>query len=199
MSPDRDVDPAREELLAALRDPIRRRLLFVLGDKPGGATIRQLAGRLGEPRRRVRHYVEMMVADGLVFVGDERPRRGTIERAFRSARVPLFLWAADDPPGEFEPTDVKLALLDILRLTFDTVTEAIAAGTFAGRQGWCAARTWREVDTQGWAELAEIHERATEEVVSVVERAARRLAEGGEAPIPAISALFLFEALPWDG
>jgi predicted ArsR family transcriptional regulator len=196
MTLDRDPAGDRDEQVAALRDSIRRRLLFVLGDRPGGATIRQLAGRLGEPPRRIRHYIEMLVAAGLVVVVEERPRRGTIERTFRAPRVPI-LWV-DEWPTDFETTEIKMVLLDILRLTFDTVTAAIAAGTFAERQGWCAARTGREVDAQGWEELAEIHERAVHEVVSTVERAAERLARGGAEPIPAISALFLFEALPWE-
>lgn len=195
MTPDPDLGGGRDELVASLRDPIRRRILFVLADRPGGATIRQLAARLEEPPRRIRHYVEILVAAGRVVVEGEKRRRGTIERAFRA--VPLSpLWLEDGPTG-LGLTDTKMILLDILRLTFDSVTEAIAVGTFAGRRGWCAARTWREVDAQGWKELAEIHDRALSEVVAAVERASERLTAGEEAPIPAISALFLFQALPW--
>lgn len=197
MTPDRDVDPELDELLVALRDPIRRRLLFVLNDRPRGATIRQLAKRLGEPPRRIRHYVEILAEAGQVVVEGERSRRNTIERSYRSARVPI-LWREGWPAG-FGLTDTKMVLLDILRLTFDSVTEAVATGTFAERQGWCVARTWREVDAQGWEELAEIHERALLEVIAAVDRAAERLA-GDEAAesIPAISGLFLLPAQPWE-
>lgn len=191
------VDPEQDELAAALRDSIRRRLLFVLGDRPEGATIRQLAQRLGESPRRTRHYVEMLVAAGLVVIGEERTRRGTIERVFRSARQPMPMLWVDEWPGKFGVSESKMFLLDILRLTFDSVTEAIAEGTFVERPGWCAARTWREVDAEGWDELVEIHERALQEVMTAIGRAAERLAKGEEEPIPAISALLLFEALPW--
>lgn len=185
-----------EELARVLRDPIRRRILFVLGDKPGGATIRQLAARLGEPPRRIRHYVELLAAAGLIAVSDERLRRGTIERAFAITGAPR-IWG-EEWTGRLEVIERKMILLDILRLTFDSVTEAIAVGTFAGRRGWCAARTWREVDAQGWEELAEIHERALLEVVAAVDRASERLTAGEEAAIPAISALILLPALPWE-
>lgn len=195
MSADRDPDQLHEALLGFLRDPVRRRLLFVLNDKPQGVTVRQLAGRLKESPRRVRYYLEALVDAGLVSVGEERPRRGTIERTFRAVPIPP-LWV-DDWPAGFELADAKMFILDILRLTFDTVTEAIAAGTFTERRGWCAARAWREVDAQGWEELAEVHERAVHEVTSVLDRATERLAKSDEDAIPAVSALFLFEALPW--
>jgi hypothetical protein len=77
------------------------------------------------------------------------------------------------------------------------VTGAIGAGTFLERAGWCAVRNWREVDPQGWEELAEIHRRASGEVIAAVDEAAARLAESGEEGVPATSALLLFEALPW--
>lgn len=77
------------------------------------------------------------------------------------------------------------------------MTGAIGAGTFLERPGWCAVRNWREVDPQGWEELAEIHLKAAHEVIAAVDAAAQRLAEGGGEVIPAISALLLFEALPW--
>jgi DNA-binding transcriptional ArsR family regulator len=197
VTPDRDGDHRRDDLLAALREPIRRRLLFLLNDRPQGATIGQLAKKLAEPPRRIRHYVEILVEAGQVVVEDERYRRNTIERSYRSAQVPL-LWH-EDWPADLGLADTRMVLLAVLRLTFDSVSEAIATGTFAGREGWCVARTWREVDAQGWKELAEIHEGALLEVVAAVDRAEERLA-GDEAAesIPAISALFLMPALPWE-
>jgi DNA-binding transcriptional ArsR family regulator len=187
--------PDNDELLKALRNPVSRKILFVLNEKPEGATIRQLSARLKEPSRRVRHYIEVLVEDGLVVVEDERRSRGTIERTFRAPRLPLM--HTGDWDDGLDPAEAKLLLLDILRLAFDAVTGAIGAGTFLERAGWCAVRNWREVDPQGWDELAEIHLKAARDVIAVVDAAAERLAEGEGEVIPAISALLLFEALPW--
>jgi DNA-binding transcriptional ArsR family regulator len=187
--------PDNDELLKALRNPVSRKILFVLNEKRDGATIRQLAGRLKEPSRRVRHYVEGLVDGGLVVVAGERRSRGTIERTFRAPRLPL-LQTGDRGDG-LEPAEAKLMLLDILRLSFDSVTGAIGAGTFLERAGWCAVRNWGEVDQQAWDELAEIHEKAARDVIAVVDAGAERIAKDGGEAIPAISALFLFEALPW--
>jgi DNA-binding transcriptional ArsR family regulator len=187
--------PDNDELLKALRNPVSRKILFVLNEKAGGATIRQISSRLKEPSRRVRHYVEGLVDGGLVIVGGEHRSRGTIERTFRAPRLPLLL--TGDWDDGLDPAEAKLILLDILRLSFDSVTGAIGAGTFLERAGWCAVRSWGEVDEQGWAELAEVHEKAAREVMAIVDAAAQRLAEDGAEAIPAISALFLFEALPW--
>jgi DNA-binding transcriptional ArsR family regulator len=66
-------------------------VLSVLGEKPEGATIRQLAARTKEPQRRVRHYVEVLVGDGLVVVEEERHSRNTIERTFKARETSLLL------------------------------------------------------------------------------------------------------------
>jgi DNA-binding transcriptional ArsR family regulator len=190
--PDRSVDD--EALLKFIRDPLRRRILFLLAGRTRGLSIRQIATLLKEPSRRVRHYIQALVDSGLVVVDEERPRRGTIERTYRAEHFPLF-WL-DDWPAGLSPTESKMILFDTMRLVFDTVTEAIAEGTFLDRPGWCQARTWREVDQQGWDELAEIHERALQEVIASVDRTAERLAKSDEKPIEMISALFLFEAIP---
>jgi DNA-binding transcriptional ArsR family regulator len=103
--------PNSDELLKAFRNPMRRKILFVLNEKPDGATIRQPSTRLKEPSRRVRHYVEVLVTAGLVVVGGEGRSRGTIERTFRVPRLPL-LFTGDW--GEcLEPAEIKLLLLDI--------------------------------------------------------------------------------------
>lgn len=85
-------------------------------------TIRQIASLLKEPPRRVRHYIRALVDAGLVVVEEERPRRGTIERTYRGLKIPL-LWE-NGWPGELSPTDMKMVLLDTLRLVFDAVTDA---------------------------------------------------------------------------
>jgi DNA-binding transcriptional ArsR family regulator len=184
-----------EALLKALRHPVRRRMLFVLGEMPG-VTVRQVSRRLNEPPRRIRHHLNWLIDAGLVVVNAERPRRGTIERTYRSVDIPPS-WPGGWP-GHLDPAETKMMLLDILRSVFDNVTAAVAAGTFEHREGWCAVRAWRLVDEQGWKELARIHEDAVLDVISVVERSTDRLSRTGDAPIPIVSALFLFEALPWE-
>jgi DNA-binding transcriptional ArsR family regulator len=184
-----------DNLLKSLRHPLRRRMLFALGEMPG-VTVRQIARRLNEPSRRVRHHLNWLVEAGLVVVDAERPRRGTIERTYRGVNIPP-LWP-EGWPGRFDSPETKMMLLDILRSIFDNVTAAAVAETFEDRDDWCAARTWRQVDAQGWEELARIHENALLEVLAVVEDSKDRLSRSAETPIPTVSALLLFEALPWE-
>jgi DNA-binding transcriptional ArsR family regulator len=190
--PDPDIDA--EALLKIMRDPMRRRVLFLLAGRRKGMSIRQVADLLKESPRRVRHYIGALVDSGFVEVEGERPRRGTIERTYRARSLPP-LWV-DGWPGELPASEMKMFQLDVLRLVFDTVTEAIVSGVFLERPGWCGARTWREVDEQGWKELTEIHQRVLREVIDTVERAEDRLEGSDEAPIQMISALLLYEALP---
>lgn len=196
MSPETEGDEHSEVLMDLVRDPIRRRILSILGDRPEGATIAQVASRLKEPPRRIRHYMGALVEAGVVVVKSERPRRGTIERLYRSLAFPLVF--GNDWAEEFTPEEMKRTIFEGLRLTFEEVTSAITAGTFVNRSGWCSARLWHQVDEQGWQELADIHERALREVISVTEEASERLAQSDADPIPMVSALYLFEALPWD-
>lgn len=175
--------------LEAMSDPLRRRILMALGGDEG-LTIRQVATILGEPPRRIRHQVDVLATRGLVGVESERPHRGTIERTFRTVEMPPL---GDEAWRDLEPGEVKLFLLDTLRFTVDEISEAISAGTFVDRDGWCAARVRRRVDGRGWDELAALQERALHDALSIMDAARERLEESGEAPVRTTVSLFLFE------
>jgi DNA-binding transcriptional ArsR family regulator len=59
-----DAPPVPAELKAALIEtlshPLRARILTVIWERPG-VTIKQIAERIDEPARKVRHHVERMV------------------------------------------------------------------------------------------------------------------------------------------
>jgi DNA-binding transcriptional ArsR family regulator len=72
----------RAKMAEALRDPLRTQIFLSIADRPG-ATIAQIANRVDEPERRVRHQVERLVELGLVEVDSETRRRNTRERHYR--------------------------------------------------------------------------------------------------------------------
>jgi DNA-binding transcriptional ArsR family regulator len=71
-------DPAQ---IAALMDPVRRRLINALVDAPDSAV--GLARRLGDSRQRLNYHLRQLEELGLVELAEVRPRRGLKERVLR--------------------------------------------------------------------------------------------------------------------
>lgn len=73
-------DPATA--VAAL-DPVRSRLLALLGETPASAA--GLAARLGLPRQRVHYHLAALAERGLVVEVDRRRHGGLVERVFAAS------------------------------------------------------------------------------------------------------------------
>jgi DNA-binding transcriptional ArsR family regulator len=187
---DLDVDQL-DALVRVLSDRFLRRILFVISDRPG-STIRQLAEQLGESSRRVRHHLTALLEARLVVVDDERHREGVIERTYRSVALPL-LWDGAWP-GDIGEIHRNGIAFEVVRMTLADVSDALRAGIFARRHGWQATRISRQVDERGWDELAEVHRRAFEDTMKIVDRATKRLAGTAERTIPVVSSVLLFES-----
>lgn len=181
-------------LADAMGHPVRSKILFAIADKPG-ATIRKISERVSESPRRVRYHLEKLVEEGLVLVDEESFGPATIERRYRAARPPVI----DSEAIDLLRVDQWRKLdLEILKAVFADARAAITAGTFGEREGHCNVRWWAEVDQEGWEELAQIHQRAYEEVSSAIAKAKARIATGGKPAMAVTSAIFLFEVPPWD-
>jgi DNA-binding transcriptional ArsR family regulator len=183
----------RGALAAAMAHPVRGRVLVAVAEKPR-VSIRQIAARLDEPSRRVRHQLEVLQRVGLVDAVPRKNRRGGIE----------YLYAATtrlDLPGDEDGTvtaeQERAVALAVLRLVLADATAAVRAGTFGSHPGHGEVREWGEVDQAGWDELAAIHLRAYEEVRAAFAAARKRVKEGEGGGTPVTSAMFLFESSAW--
>jgi DNA-binding transcriptional ArsR family regulator len=177
-----------------MSDPLRRRILGIMAEQPE-FTINQLAERLGETPRRIRHALDALIEARLVSVAGERSRRGTIERAYSGVRLP-FLWEGEWPRvDDFVRRQINL---DTARSIFGDVGRGLSGDSFGENREWHLVRFWRELDEQGFEELLEIHRRAFAEVAAAYERAEVRIGEGAERSVPVMSALLLFEVAHWD-
>ena len=75
--------------LRALADPLRRRILHILAERP--ATNQQLAAALDQPQAKVLHHVRYLLDAGLILLVDQRIRGGNVEKYYRAkARVHSF-------------------------------------------------------------------------------------------------------------
>ena len=72
----------RLEQAKLLTDPFKLQLLERFSASP--ATTKQVADRMGEKAPRLYRHVDALVEEGLLELVEERPKRGTIERYYRT-------------------------------------------------------------------------------------------------------------------
>jgi DNA-binding transcriptional ArsR family regulator len=72
----------RLEQAKLLTDPFKLKLLERFGGKP--VTTKQVADRMGEKAPRLYRHVDALVDEGLLELVEEKPKRGTIERYYRT-------------------------------------------------------------------------------------------------------------------
>ena len=85
----------------------------------------------------------------------------------------------------------------IIEMIKADLAEAIATDSFFAHTNPHTIRAIPQVDERGWRELSQVHRNALDAVLRIQAASAERLAERGEAGIPALSALLCCE-LPAD-
>jgi DNA-binding transcriptional ArsR family regulator len=180
----------------AMADPILSRILYSIGDElfaaaeDPGASVRQLAEHLGEPKRKIRYHLGKLADQGLVVVAGKRVRRGVVENYYRVKEVGII---TAEQLGSLSDARSRQIAQQIVRAVVSDVSTAVAAKTLGARPGWAALRIPGKVDLQGWEELGGIHEQTLYKIQEVLEGSQRRLAESGEEAISSVSALLLFD------
>jgi DNA-binding transcriptional ArsR family regulator len=181
----------RRALIEALVHPLRNMVYSAVAERPG-ATIAQVAERIGQPARSVRHQMERLCEAGLITVDTETLRRNARERHYQALLTPTIFDMADWTADEEE----RLATA-VTRLLLADISRAIRHRTFAANDGHAQVRFTGAVDQSGWDELAEIVVRAMGDIEAVMRRSARRLRDADEGGIEVILGLLLFETMPW--
>lgn len=109
------------EQLRLLSDPLKLKLIQLLAERPG--TAKEMATRLGENVTRLYRHVDALLDAGLIEVERETPKRGTVERTFRSVakrfEVERDLLSASD--------DSRSAVRQMLRAGEDEILNSLEA------------------------------------------------------------------------
>jgi DNA-binding transcriptional ArsR family regulator len=179
-----------QALADATRNVVRGRVLMALAERPG-VTIRQVAERIDESPRRVRHHIESLVEAGLAEVTGEESRRGVVQRRYGAPpqAVDRVDALSDEDRAEFTRSIVRYVLSDI--------GTAAAAGTLALTEDKHVVRMYGEVDDEALERLADIHWRAYREIRETIEAGKERLRKSGGSGTEVVSALFYIEAPLW--
>jgi DNA-binding transcriptional ArsR family regulator len=187
---DRSIDPDPQALTKACSQPVRGRILTALSERPD-VTIREVADRLGEPRRRVRHHIETLVEMGLAVVTRE-DLSSVVERRYGATPT-----AVDVPPDSWSQEERLVFAKATMRMLAADFSVAAAAETFARGGEDLEVRIYGEVDDGCLEELADLHWSTYRGIRAKIEEGFERVMQSGEPGTEVVSALFSFEAPLW--
>jgi DNA-binding transcriptional ArsR family regulator len=174
------LDFVSPQLAAALAHPTRVSVMSVLVSGP--ASPRQLAAEIGEPLNNVTYHVKQLRELGCIEL-DRTERRGggrVLEHFYRSTQRAYFDEDAWEVLNEGERLDV---LWSVIRMISKDIAVAMASGTFFEGYDAHLSRSPMTVDEEGWDEVADVLNRATQELFGIEERVAERCADGAEPSI----------------
>lgn len=111
----------RMEQAKLLTDPFKLRLIEEFGPAP--ATTKQVADKMGEKAPRLYRHVDALVDEGLLELIEEKPKRGTIERYYKTVAARFEV-----DPELFSPSSgLGDDAMDIIRSIFrDTESDLVS-------------------------------------------------------------------------
>jgi DNA-binding transcriptional ArsR family regulator len=159
------------------------------------ASPREIARELDEPLNNVTYHINQLIELGWIELVAERSVRGgrVVEHFYRAA---TSSHVADDEwemLGEKEKLQMDKTIMSLMS---KDVSDAVLSGSYFARDDNHLTRIPIEVDTQGWEETKEILDRALEELMTVRETVANRVASSGEETIPIKVEILHFESPP---
>lgn len=184
----------RDALIETLSDPLQARVYTTVTERPG-ATIAQIAARIGEPPRRVRHQIERLLEVGLVHLDSKTRRRNAREHHYRAVALAKVQNELD---SSWDDDQRRKVALSMTRMIASDIGQALRAGILATSDGHAEVRLSAEVDEQGWHQLAEIMERVMGEIEDAVIESAARLEASGVGGTEVVAALLLFQTPAWE-
>lgn len=194
-------------IAAAMADPVRSKIFIATSEpaffltskdsgEPVGVSVRQIAERVQESRRRVKYHLEVLCRQGLVEVVEEKRGRGVVEHFYRATSI---LMLSKEEMEDLPVRRQQKIILEVLREIFADATAALESGTYIRRPEWVAARLHADVDEQGWKELGVLYEKTTSDALEIIGKAQERLRETGERPARIGAASLFFEAAARNG
>jgi DNA-binding transcriptional ArsR family regulator len=173
-----DIDDPR--LVKALAHPIRVRILGILEHRT--ATPKELAAELGLPLENTSYHVRTLKKFGFIRLERKRQVRGAVEHHWVSAKA----W-------EQMPESLKQAMsaANVSQLS-ELVNRAVAQGKFSRPESQLQRMPYT-LDEQGFREASAILSEALERISEVERRAKARVQRGQTDPVPAVTAVMLFD------
>jgi DNA-binding transcriptional ArsR family regulator len=180
-----DIDDPR--LVKALAHPIRVRILGILEHRT--ATPKELAAELGLPLENTSYHVRTLKKFGFIRLERKRQVRGAVEHHYRAvARPRVTAKAWEQMP---EPLKQAMSAANVSQLS-ELVNRGVAQGKFSRPESQLQRMPYT-LDEQGFAEASAILSEALERIAEVERRAKERVQRGQSDPVPAVTAVMLFD------
>lgn len=160
-----------------LAHPLRPRILELLAVR-GEASPNEMATELGVPLGTLSYHIRLLRDLGWIELVRTEPRRGAVEHFYRAVAQPFI----DDAQWRQLPMSVRRRLS---AMTIEQILRSAASAARTGgfdRSGAYVARTWLELDEQGWQELSDALTRVLDEAARIQDRSnARRTSRSADA------------------
>jgi DNA-binding transcriptional ArsR family regulator len=171
--------------------PIRCRALTILADREASPV--EIGRELGMDPSHIAYHVKVLLANGLIELTEEVPRRGSIEHRFRA----VFRELSDEDYAALSAEERGWYSRGIFCLAAADASCAFSSGSFADRPDHHISRMALQVDEEGWSELRDLFESTLRQAYEIKRAAGDRLAEGGIKGISVLAFNTFFE-LPLD-
>ena len=184
------------ELLAQLVACINTvKVLTVLAERP--ASPKEIGEILGLKTATVSHHVKKLLDLGLVELINEEDVGGVIQHTYRAIIRPLLSTEEWEKLGVVERQRFSIW---IVQLILADAAKSFQAGTFDARASRHLSRTPVVTDEQGFDAIAEIQNKALEDIFEAQAIIADRMAREGTIGMNIIAAMMCFELPePSDG
>lgn len=177
-----------EQLALVISSDHTVKVLTVLFERE--ASPKEIAVRLGLKVPTVSHHVKKLLRMGVIELVAEREVRGAIQHIYRAVLRPLV---STEEWGKLDVGVRQQFSVWIVQLILADAAKSFAAKLFDARTNNHLSRTPMVVDDEGVDEVAEIQDRALDEIIQVEATSAGRMVHSGEAGLNLISAMMCFE------
>lgn len=184
-----------EQLALVISSGITVKVLTALFES--AASPKEIGARLELKVPTVCHHVRKLERMGMAELVEEREVRGAIQHVYRAVMRPLV---STEEWEKLSVAERQRFSLWIVQLILADAAKSFDAGVFDARSSRHLSRTPLVVDEEGLGEVAEIQNRALNEIIQVEAVSAERMVNSGEAGINLVSAMMCFELpSPSDG
>jgi DNA-binding transcriptional ArsR family regulator len=171
--------------------PIRARALTILGDREASPV--EIGRELGIGASHVAYHVRILLAEGLIELTEETPRRGAVEHRYRAICPDEF---SDEEYAALTAEQRNDHSRDIFCFATADASCAFSAGSFGDRPDHHISRMPMQVDEEGWQELRELYNNTLREAYRIKRQAQERLTETGTPGTSVLTFNTFFELPP---
>lgn len=184
-----------EELALVISNENTVKALIFLVERAGSP--KEIGAALGISTPKASHHVKKLERLRLVELIEEREVGGTIQHIYRAIVRPIV---SNEEWDKLSLAERQRYSVWIVRMLLADAAVAFNAGTFDARSNRHLSRTPMLVDGEGLNEVAEIQNRALNEMIKAEAISTERRARSGEPGIHVVAGMMCFELPgPSDG